>query len=54
MEMHKSFATCASQYSWSTVIENSLNGEEIWRYGAVMEFKYKRPYLVMMIHVLNY
>ena len=32
--MHKSFATCASQYSWSTVIENTSNGKEIWsRYG---------------------
>ena len=32
--MHKSFATCASQYSWSTVIENPSNGKEIWsRYG---------------------
>ena len=34
VEMHKSFATCASQYSWSTVIENPSNGKEIWsRYG---------------------
>ena len=49
--MHKSFATCASQYSWTTVIENPSNVKEIWR---DMEFKHKRPYLVRMIHVLNY
>ena len=49
--MHKSFATCASQYRWTTVIENPLNVKEIWR---GMEFKHKRPYLVRMIHVPNY
>ena len=42
--MHKSFATCASQYSWTTVIENPSNVKEIWR---DMEFKHK--YLVRMI-----
>ena len=31
MEMHKSFATCASQYNWTTVIENPSNVKEIWR-----------------------
>ena len=30
VEMHKSFATCASQYSWATVIENLSNVKEIW------------------------
>ena len=25
-----SFATCASQYSWTTVIENPSNVKEIW------------------------
>ena len=49
--MHKSFATCASQYSWTTEIENPSNEKEISR---DMEFKHKRPYLVRMIHVLNY
>ena len=29
--MHKSFATCASQYSWTTVIENPSNVKEIRR-----------------------
>ena len=28
---HKAFATCASQYSWNTVIENHSNAKEIWR-----------------------
>ena len=51
VEMHKSFATCASQYSWTTVIENPSNVKEILR---DMEFKHKRPYLVRMIHVPNY
>ena len=51
VEMHNSFATCASQYSWTTVIENPSNVKEIWR---DMEFKHKRPYLVRMIHVPNY
>ena len=31
VEKHKAFATCASQYSWNTVIENHLNAKEIWR-----------------------
>ena len=32
--MHKTFATCVSQYSWTTVIENPLNVKEIWsRHG---------------------
>ena len=30
METHKAFATCASQYSWNTVIENHSNANEIW------------------------
>ena len=30
VEMQKSFATCASQYSWTTVIENPSNVKEIW------------------------
>ena len=30
MEMHKSFATCASQYGWTIVIENPLNVKEVW------------------------
>ena len=30
MEMHKSLATCASQYSWTTVIEDPSNVKEIW------------------------
>ena len=30
METHKAFATCASQYSWNTVIENHLNAKKIW------------------------
>ena len=51
METHKAFATCASQYSWNTVIINHSNAKEI---GADMEFKHERPYLVRMIHVLNY
>ena len=50
VEMYKSFTTCASQYSWTTVIENPSNVKEIWR---DMEFKHKRPYLVRMIHVPN-
>ena len=29
--MHKSFTTCGSQYSWTTVIENPSNVKEIWR-----------------------
>ena len=34
MEIHKSFATCASQYSWTAVIENPSNVKEIWsRHG---------------------
>ena len=51
VEMHKSFTTCASHYSWNTVIENPSNVKEIWR---DMEFKHKRPHLVRMIHVPNY
>ena len=30
VETHKSCATCASQYSWKTVIENHLKAKEIW------------------------
>ena len=30
VETHKAFATCASQYSWNTVIENHSNAKEIW------------------------
>ena len=30
MEMHKSLATCASQYSWTTAIEDPSNVKEIW------------------------
>ena len=30
MEAYKVFATCASQYSWNTVIENPSNVKEIW------------------------
>ena len=37
VEMHKSFATCASQYSCATVIDNPSNLKEIWR---DMEFKH--------------
>ena len=34
VEMNKAFATCASQYSWNTVIENHLNAKEKWsRHG---------------------
>ena len=51
VEMHKSFSTCASQYSWTTVIENPSNVKEVW---TDMEFKHKRPYLVRMIHLPNY
>ena len=29
METHKAFATCASQYSWNTVIENHSNAKKI-------------------------
>ena len=46
--MHKSLATCASQYSWTTVIENPSNVKEIWR---DMEFKHKRPYHVSVTEV---
>ena len=52
MGTHKAFATCASQYSWITVIENHSNAKEI--YGADMEFKLERPYLVLINHVPNY
>ena len=30
MEIHKSFTTCASQYSRTTVNENPSNVKEIW------------------------
>ena len=30
MDTHKVFETCASQYSWNTVIENPSNAKEIW------------------------
>ena len=30
METHKALSTCASQYSWKTVIENLSNAKEIW------------------------
>ena len=29
-ETHKAFATCASQYSWNTAIENQSNATVIW------------------------
>ena len=29
METHKAFTTCASQYSWTTVIENPSNVKEM-------------------------
>ena len=34
METHKAFTTCASQYSWNTVLETNSNAKEIWsRHG---------------------
>ena len=30
VETHKAFATCASQYSWNTAIENHSNAKDIW------------------------
>ena len=30
VETHKAFTTCASQYSWNTVIENHSNAKAIW------------------------
>ena len=35
METHKAFATCASQYSWNTVIENHSNVKEIWSWHGL-------------------
>ena len=43
--MHKAFANCASQYSWNTVIEIIQMQR---RYGADMEFKHERLYLVLI------
>ena len=40
MEMHKSFATCASQYSWTTVIENPSNVKEIWSGHGIQAYCY--------------
>ena len=40
METHKAFATCASQYSWNTVIENHSNAKEIWSGHGIQAWTY--------------
>ena len=38
MEMHNSFALCASSCSWTTVIENSSNVKEIWNGRGIQAY----------------